>query len=169
MTYALGYFGPGSDARRRGPSPWLVAGAIVALAGFCFYRLGTPPIEGTREDARRAAARMDVGSYSVAVDAFARDAGRYPTTAEGLAALVSKPGGLAGWNGPYVDRLMNDPWGYPFVYLPGGPKGGAGYRVLSVGRDGKAGTRDDIASGSDAAAPIQSAAPAVPAPSTQPW
>ena len=168
MTQTLGYFAPRPDGRRRGPSSWLVAGAIVAVTGFCFFRLATPYIEGSTEDARKSAAQTDVVNLSTAVDAFARDTGRYPKAAEGFPALVSPPGGLPGWNGPYVDRLINDPWGHPFVYRLGGPRGGAGYRVLSMGPDGWQGSSDDIIAGSNAAT-VRKALPAPSSPATRPW
>jgi hypothetical protein len=63
------------------------------------------------------------------------------------------PVGLAKWKGPYIKRLPNDPWGWPYVYHYGGPTGGDGYRVLSVGPDGKERTADDIIASSSAPPP----------------
>jgi general secretion pathway protein G len=166
--HVLGYFGPGPDVRRRRPSPWLVAGATVALVCFFFFLLAAPKIHGRTDDARIAAAQTDIVNYSTVVDAFASDTGRYPTDAEGLAALASPSGELPGWKGPYVQLLKWDSWGRPYIYHLGGPKGGAGYRIVSMGPDGKEGTADDIMNGSDAA-PIRIGAPVASAPSTQPW
>src|SRR4029079_13677870 len=101
-------------------------------------------LSGRTQAARRAAARADLEALDVALDAFAQDTGRYPTAAEGLGALFSQPAGAAGWHGPYVRRPAPlDPWGFPYVYLPAPPP--AASRVVSVGRDGRQGTPDDVA------------------------
>jgi general secretion pathway protein G len=84
------------------------------------------------------------------VDAFAIGTGRYPTEAEGLNVLVTQPAKLSGWNGTYLKQVKTDPWGHPYLYL-GGPNGGPGYRVVSKGSDGLAGTSDDIDAGCDLA------------------
>jgi type II secretion system protein G len=97
-----------------------------------------------RDVARRnsiAVTRAHVASYETALNEFALDAGRYPTTAEGLAALVQQPPGLRGWKGPYVrPPLRPDIWGNAYTYT----ETGGGYRVASLGPDGKPATRDDI-------------------------
>src|SRR5689334_15691653 len=69
------------------------------------------------------------------------------------------PAAVAAWRGPYLSFLKPDPWGRPYVYHPGGPGGGRGYRVLSVGPDGKEGTADDILA-PPGTAPAASTAPA---------
>jgi general secretion pathway protein G len=151
MSHQLGYYRPVPRSRRRRPSLWLIAGAAVALSGFGF-KLFLPRREVTSGEARIAAASTDVASLPQMLGAFARDTGRYPSNTEGLAVLASPPPAISGWNGPYLQQLINDPWGHSFVYHLGGPKGGAGFRVLSMGGDGREGTRDDIVHGSDAAA-----------------
>jgi len=102
------------------------------------------------------------------LEAFAADTGRYPSDAEGLAALCSRPPGLAGWRGPYLQQLTSDPWGHRYVYHLRGPSGGEGFRVLSMGRDGKEGTADDTTGGSDAAPPGPNDRPMIPDPPTNP-
>lgn len=159
MTHTLGYFGPRPESQRRWPSPWLVAGVIVALAGFCLLAAMAVPVRTRPGEARIAAASMDVAYLSRVLGTFARDTGRFPSNAEGLAALSSPPAGISGWNGPYVQQLKNDPWGRPYAYRLGGPKGGAGFRVVSMGGDGLEGTGDDIVHGSDAAPPASTIPP----------
>src|SRR2546421_840771 len=67
--------------------------------------------------ARVTAAKSGIAALSTAVNLFEIDAGRYPTTEEGLDALVRAPKSLSGWHGPYVEkRIPNDPWGRPYVY-----------------------------------------------------
>jgi general secretion pathway protein G len=132
---------------------WLASTAAVAVGGFCLLAMVVPRINNGRSDSGGPRAPSDVASLSKMLDAFAADTGRYPTDAEGLAALLSPPAGIAGWRGPYVQQLKNDPWGHPYVYHLGGPAGGGtGYRVASKGRDGKEGTANDIGGGSDSAA-----------------
>ena len=83
-------------------------------------------------------ARAQIDSLEKALDQFRLDNRRYPSTEEGLEALVAKPVSTAGWNGPYLKKAVpNDPWGRPYVYRVPGEKGD--FEVLSLGRDGKPG------------------------------
>lgn len=72
--------------------------------------------------------------------------GSYPTTAEGLQALVTNPGSKSGWNGPYVTdgKLPKDPWGEPYQYSYPGTRNKDGYDLWSKGPDKQSGTADDI-------------------------
>ena len=91
-----------------------------------------------------AAARVDMSTLETALDLFEIDAGRFPTTEEGLAALAERPDDVGGWAGPYVKRgLPRDPWGNEYVYAsPGGD--GRSFELKSPGPDGKEGGGDDI-------------------------
>lgn len=95
-------------------------------------------------------ARKAMDSLSVALGRYKFHVGDYPTTDEGLAVLAyRKPEELLkirrahkGWDGPYVDHIVNDPWGRPYVYETR-PEGG--HPILySKGPDGRAGTLDDV-------------------------
>jgi general secretion pathway protein G len=77
------------------------------------------------------------------------DVGDYPSTAEGLAALVTAPSSAADkWKGPYLDasggKLPSDPWGQPYEYRYPGVKNSGGYDIYSKGPDKTADTADDI-------------------------
>lgn len=77
------------------------------------------------------------------------DLGDYPSTAEGLAALVAAPSSVAEkWKGPYLDvsggKMPTDPWGQPYEYRYPGVKNVGGYDVYSKGPDKAADTADDI-------------------------
>lgn len=77
------------------------------------------------------------------------DLGDYPTTAEGLQALITAPAsGAERWNGPYADvtggKLPSDPWGEPYQYLHPGTRNKSGYDLFSKGPDKTEGTGDDI-------------------------
>jgi general secretion pathway protein G len=95
------------------------------------------------------AARIQVESFASSLDLFYLDAGRYPTTSEGLAALAARPGGIDAWNGPYLrtGQVPSDPWGRPYVYRSPGEHGP--YDIVSYGADGQqggTGTAADIES-----------------------
>lgn len=115
----------------------LVVVIIGILAGLIATRLS-----GKAEDARVARARADVsGSLSLALDLFEQDTGRYPTTEEGLAALVTDPG-IPGWKRSYIKgELKNDPWDTPYVYSSDDQ---GDYVLFSAGPDRQPDTEDDI-------------------------
>jgi general secretion pathway protein G len=102
-----------------------------------------PKFTGRTEQAKISAAKADVANYKLALNAFEVDTGRYPTTDEGLRALVEKPGDLAGWNRPYVEKLRDDPWGRPYVYRQPG-SGGKDFDLFSMGPDGTEGGNDNV-------------------------
>jgi len=75
------------------------------------------------------------------------DTGTFPTTEQGLEALMQKPASVSGWKGPYVEEIPEDPWKEPYQYKYPGEKninGSSGYDVWSKGPDKKSGTADDI-------------------------
>lgn len=91
------------------------------------------------------AARTDIATLELALDAFEIDTGRYPSTAEGIGALLTAPPGAGQWRGPYVRRAPRDPWGNSYAYrYPG--RAPRAIEIWSFGPDGKDGTADDITS-----------------------
>lgn len=83
-------------------------------------------------------AKAQIEAFEKALDAYRLDVGRYPTTEEGLAALLAAPATAAKWNGPYLKKdVPADPWGHPYVYRAPGSKGD--FDVLSYGKDGQPG------------------------------
>jgi len=116
----------------------LVVVIIGILAGMVAVRL-----TGRAEDARVTRAKADLGgTLSTALDLFEQDTGRYPTTEEGLTALVENPG-IPGWKGSYLKGgLKNDPWDTPYGYQYLAEE--KSYRVFSSGPDRQVGTEDDI-------------------------
>ena len=118
-----------------------IIGLIMALVG--------PRVLNYLSESRVKAAKIQIQSFGSALDLFYLDAGRYPTGSEGLDALVHPPGGMTGWNGPYLKggNVPNDPWGNPYVYgVPG--TNGAAYEVRSIGhgKDPATGAVADIIS-----------------------
>jgi general secretion pathway protein G len=94
-------------------------------------------------------ARIQIQSLESALDLFFLDAGRYPSTSEGLAALMERPGANVFWNGPYLKGSVVpfDPWGTSYVYRSPGQHGP--YDIISLGADkqeGGVGVEADITS-----------------------
>jgi general secretion pathway protein G len=105
-----------------------------------------PKFARRSEQARITAAKTQISQFEVALDAFEIDVGRYPTTPEGLRALVEKPTTDAdGWQQPYIKRdVPKDPWGNEYVYRYPGQYNEYGYDLYSLGPDRKLGGDDDI-------------------------
>lgn len=84
-------------------------------------------------------ARAQIDALDKALDQFRLDVGRYPTTEEGLQALVTQPSGETRWAGPYLKKgVPPDPWGHPYVYEQPGTHNGD-FDLLSYGKDGRPG------------------------------
>jgi general secretion pathway protein G len=113
---------------------------VVAIIGL-LVTLVAPQLFGRLDQSRVTAATAQIRMLRSAVDSFRLDNGRYPSEAEGLAALVTSPGGeiASTWRGPYLDggRLPPDPWGNPYGYAPSGVADGPA--IYSYGSDAKPG------------------------------
>ena len=103
-----------------------------------------PKFAGRTEQARVAAAKADISSIDLQLDAFEVDAGRYPSTEEGLTALMTPPATVKAWHGPYLKKPPMDPWGRPYVYRFPGQINQGGADLFSYGPDGNEGGGDDI-------------------------
>ena len=91
-----------------------------------------------------AVARTQIEAFEKALDQFRIDMGRYPTTEEGLNALMVRPAEGAKWNGPYLKKAVpNDPWGRPYTYRAPGAK--SEFDIVSLGKDGAPGGTGDNA------------------------
>jgi general secretion pathway protein G len=129
-----------------------VAISMSLVALLAFSGCGLRRTWGESPSSQRDHARADIAMFCVALSAFMVDNGRYPTTAEGLAALVTPPSGLTSWKGPYIGGggpgyhggVPNDPWGNPYVYVCPRKHNPESYDLHSFGPDGKDGTEDDI-------------------------
>jgi general secretion pathway protein G len=107
-----------------------------------------PRFFGRSREARVVAARqMIVGTFGVAIDLFEQDTGRYPTTEEGLAALIENPQ-VVNWRGPYLKSVTvpPDPWGNSYRYsFPSELTASQTlYDLVSAGPDGTLGNEDDV-------------------------
>lgn len=116
---------------------------VVAIIGLLAAYVG-PKYFSQIGKSEQAVAKSQVESFNRALGTYRLDVGSFPTTEEGLAALVSKPAAAAKWNGPYLDKAVPaDPWGRPYIYrAPGNP---GDYELLSYGKDGQPGGTGDAA------------------------
>src|SRR5215510_4421400 len=90
-------------------------------------------------DSKVKTAKMQIESFSSALDLFYLDTGRYPTSSEGLDALTQRPSNVPVWNGPYLKtRVPNDPWGNAYQYRSSGERTPP-YEIVSFGADGREG------------------------------
>src|SRR5438046_4341288 len=99
---------------------------VVVILGI-LAALVVPKIISRPDDARVIAARQDVASLMQALKLYRLDNQRYPSTEQGLQALVARPASAPlapGWKaGGYLERLPSDPWGRPYQYLNPGLRG----------------------------------------------
>jgi general secretion pathway protein G len=115
----------------------MVVVVILAILG----TLVAPQILGRIDEARVVKAKNDLRLYESALDLYRMDNYRYPTTDQGLDALVKRPAdpNLKNWRPDgYVKTLVNDPWGRPYVYVSPGTNG-AQYDLYTLGADGQPG------------------------------
>jgi general secretion pathway protein G len=119
---------------------------VITIIGLIMGLIG-PRVLNYLSESKVKAAKIQMQSFSSALDLFELDAGRYPSTSEGLAALVRRTPGVAAWNGPYLrgGKVPEDPWNNPYIYRAPGEHGA--YDIVSLGSDGQEG-------GSGAAADI---------------
>ncbi len=83
-------------------------------------------------------AKAQIDAFDKALDQYRLDTRRYPTSEQGLQALISRPGDELHWNGPYLKKgVPTDPWGRQYVYKAPGQNGD--FDLISYGRDGKPG------------------------------
>lgn len=108
----------------------LIIGLLAGYVGPQFFRKA--------DQAKVEAARAQLDALGKALDQFRLDTGKYPTTEQGLASLMTQPEGLTRWQGPYLKKAVPpDPWDRPYGYKSPGEHGE--YDLYTYGADGKAG------------------------------
>jgi len=128
--------------RRANPSQagfTLIEMLVVLVIIGLIMGLVAPRVLGYLSDARTKAARLQIESFSNSLDLYYLDVGRYPTTQEGLTALVKRPASVDVWNGPYLKggTVPMDPWRNAYAYVSPGTHGA--YDLMSYGSDGREG------------------------------
>jgi len=113
---------------------------VVILILSLLAALIIPKLIGHVDDAKVATAKSDIATLKSALQNYRLDNDKYPTTEEGLQALVVAPSDAPHWKGPYLDKsgVPNDPWGNPFTYQAPGPNG-QDFLITSYGADGAPG------------------------------
>jgi general secretion pathway protein G len=107
----------------------VILGLLAALVG--------PRLFPKVEKGKQSAAKAQIELFGQALDQFRLDTGSYPTTDQGLNALMAAPG-VEGWDGPYLKKAIPvDPWGKPYNYKSPGEHGD--YDLSSYGKDGAPG------------------------------
>jgi general secretion pathway protein G len=118
--------------------PILVVGLLTTIV--------IQSLRGATDKARRTKAQTDIAELKTALDSYYRDNGYYPTTDQGLRALVTMPTTgivpLVYYTGGYIERLPKDPWGNPYFYQ----NDGYSYALKSFGPDGVESADDIVAS-----------------------
>jgi general secretion pathway protein G len=101
-----------------------------------------PKFTNRSEQARTTAAKTQISSLETALTGFEVDCGRFPTSDEGLQALVQQPANVQNWKS-YMKQIPKDPWGNPYVYRAPGTHNPQEFDLFSMGPDGREGN-DDI-------------------------
>lgn len=130
-------------ARRRNEAGFTLVELLVVLAILgLLVAFATPQVLKYLDTSKVSAAKVQIENFSNALDLFKIDVGRYPTTEEGLAALLTNPGSLDQWRGPYIKRTgtLIDPWGHAYQYRSPGAHGD--FDLLSLGPDATGGTSE---------------------------
>ena len=113
---------------------------IAALAAMI-----VPRLSGRADQAKVAIAQSDINAnLATALKLYQLDNGNFPTTEQGLNALIAKPADASNWNGPYIEKNPIDPWGNAYKYKYPGVNNKSTYDLYSVGKDGVEGTEDDV-------------------------
>ncbi|WP_330221449.1 type II secretion system major pseudopilin GspG [Marinomonas phaeophyticola] len=117
----------------------VILGALIGLVA--------PNILGRSDDAKVSVAKTQIRNLMAALDLYKLDNGQYPSTAQGLEALITKPSGFPeakNWkSGGYMQKRPQDPWDNDFLYISPGSDGA--YDLISLGADGREGGSDDAA------------------------
>ena len=118
----------------------LVVISIIAL----IMALVGPRVLNFLGESKVKAAKIQIASLESALDLYALDTGQYPSSSEGLDALMHRPGGVTSWSGPYLkgNEVPNDPWGRPYIYRSPGEHGP--YDIVSYGPKGQEGGTAEI-------------------------
>jgi len=128
------------SARRAGEAGFTLVEMLVVITiiGLIIGLVG-PRVLGYLAESKVKTAKIQIESFTAALDLYYLDNGRYPAQNEGLGALVEKPASAVAWNGPYLKTgtVPPDPWGHAYVYKVPGDH--APYEIASYGPSGEEG------------------------------
>jgi general secretion pathway protein G len=134
MMNAIGESRVRREPRQRGMTLIEIL-VVLTLIGVVLGIVGSNYL-GKSEQAKAKAAKIEIDQIGQTLDLFKLENGRYPTTQEGLQALVTAPPGMTTWAGPYWKKstVPKDPWGHEYKYQSPGTHGA--YDIISYGADG---------------------------------
>lgn len=125
------------------PGLTLIEVMVVVIVLGLLAGLVAPQILGRVSEARAETARTQLELIRVALDNYYLDNGRYPTTAQGLEALRTRPASdpePRSWRGPYLrNAVPEDPWGRPYIYRSPGEQNPTTFDLVTLGADGERG------------------------------
>src|SRR5258708_40356391 len=113
-----------------------IIGLLVGLvAPAALHQLGS---------AKEKIAHQSIERLATVLDMYKLDIGSYPTSEQGLQALITSPPGLKRWNGPYMkgSKVPDDPWGRPFQYRIPSQRAGHAFDLYSLGPTGQSGSAE---------------------------
>jgi len=134
----------GMSARREGFT--LIELMMVVIIIGILAAMVVPRIVGSADKARKGVAKADISTIGSALDMYEMENGAFPTTEQGLKALVEKPSPAPqNWSGPYLKKgEPMDPWQRLYRYACPPVNNSMDYDLWSSGADGRDGTEDDI-------------------------
>ncbi len=118
--------------RRRNRGFTLIELLLVMVILAILAAVVVPRMVGRSEQAKEASAKTGISSIETALGTFEVDTGRYPSSDEGLQALMTAPGNAQGWHGPYITRPPVDPWGNAYVYVYPGQHNANGFDLYTT-------------------------------------
>jgi general secretion pathway protein G len=139
--YALHTHGaPGEDRSRQRGFTLLELLVVLAILGL-LIGLVAPAALHQLASAKEKIAHQSIERLASVLDMYKLDVGSYPTTDQGLEALLVRPDGAENWSGPYLkgEKVPDDPWGHPFLYRMPSDRPGHDYDLYSLGPTGKSG------------------------------
>jgi general secretion pathway protein G len=136
------------NLRRDGERGFTLLELLVVLAVLgLLIGLVAPAALRQLGSAKHKVAQQSIERLGGVLDIYKLDVGTYPTTDQGLQSLITRPPGVARWNGPYLkgNKLPEDPWGRAFVYRSPSQRPGHEYDLYSLGPTGQPGGTGDAA------------------------
>ena len=119
---------------------------VLAILGLLVGLVG-PAVMKQLGSSKEKVAHLEIERLATSLDMYKLDVGTYPSTEQGLQALIARPSGVARWNGPYLKRekAPDDPWGRPYIYRSPSQRPAHEYDLLSLGPTGQPGSTGDSA------------------------